>query len=71
MARYPEVSTMRRAHREAGAVVGMVLWPLRLAGRVSPYAWLALAVAALIPWWLRYFAWALGQCGVVTFMPRS
>lgn len=40
-----------------------------LAGRVSPFVWLALALALAMPYYLRYFAWALGACGVVTFAP--
>lgn len=43
----------------------------RMVQRVSPFVWLAVGLALAAPFYLRYFAWALGQCGGVTFMPRS
>ena len=38
--------------------------------RVSPFAWLGIGLALIMPIYLRYFAWALGGCGATTFMPR-
>lgn len=43
----------------------------RALAAVSPFVWLGLAIAASLPLYLRYFGWALGHCGAVTFMPVS
>jgi hypothetical protein len=37
--------------------------------RVSPFAWLGIALALVAPIYLRYFVWALGACGAATFTP--
>ena len=64
-----KMSALRREDREARALSGVVLSALWMVGRVSPFVWLALALAVAAPFYLRYFAWALGACGVVTFAP--
>ena len=41
----------------------------RLLLRVSPFVWLGLAIALVLPWYIRYSAWGMGTCGVATFAP--
>jgi hypothetical protein len=70
MARNPEVSPMRARDSKTGAVGNVAVSAVRLVGAVSPFVWLAVALALVAPWWLRYAGWAMGHCGVVTFLPR-
>lgn len=47
----------------------MVLSALRLARRVPPIVWFALVSALVMPLYLRYFAWAMGSCGMALWTP--
>lgn len=42
---------------------------LRLARRIPTMVWLIAGGMAAAPIYLRYFAWALGQCGVGFWAP--
>ena len=65
----PRLSPLRSATRQAASVGAVGVSLVRLVGRVSPFVWLAVALALAMPFYLRYFAWALGACGLVTFAP--
>lgn len=41
--------------------------PRALLRRVPAFAWLALALALTLPWYLAYFALVLRRAGVVAF----
>lgn len=47
----------------------MIAFVMARLRRVSPFVWLAVFAALAAPLYLRYFAWAMGACGVVTFTP--